>query len=67
MKLFTKLTLFITLSKMAVAGLFILILPLLVEDIAYKYNDFYLREQKKKVLQVIQKNGIDAYLQGEEN
>lgn len=67
MKLFTKLTLFITLSKMAVVVLFVLVLPFLVEDIAYKYNDFYLREQKKKVLQVIRQNGIDAYLQGEEN
>ncbi|WP_212005699.1 sensor histidine kinase KdpD [Chitinophaga sp. HK235] len=66
MKLFTKLTLFITLSKMAVAVLFVLLLPLLVEDIAYKYNDFYLREQKKKVLQVIHQNGIEAYLQGED-
>jgi len=52
---------------MAVVILFVLVLPFLVEDIAYKYNDFYLREQKKKVLQVIRQNGIDAYLQGEEN
>ncbi|NLR66809.1 HAMP domain-containing histidine kinase [Chitinophaga varians] len=66
MKLFTKLTLFITLSKMAVALLFVLLLPVLVEDIAHQYNDYYLREQKKKVLQVIQQNGIDAYLQGED-
>ncbi|QJB39114.1 HAMP domain-containing histidine kinase [Chitinophaga oryzae] len=66
MKLFTKLTLFITLSKMAVALLFVLLLPVLTEDIAHQYNDYYLREQKKKVLQVIRQNGIDAYLQGEE-
>ncbi|MEV4887643.1 HAMP domain-containing histidine kinase [Chitinophaga ginsengisegetis] len=67
MKLFTKLTLFITLSKMAIAILFVLLLPFLVEDIAFRYNDNYLKEQKKKVLSVIWKNGIDAYLQGEEN
>ena len=67
MKLFTKLTLFITLSKMVIAILFVLLLPLLVEDIAFRYNDYYLKEQKKKVLQVVWKNGIDAYLEGEES
>lgn len=67
MKLFTKLTLFITLSKMAIAILFVLLLPLLVEDIAFRYNDYYLKEQKKKVLQVVWKNGLDAYLEGEES
>ncbi|PSL47356.1 signal transduction histidine kinase [Chitinophaga niastensis] len=67
MKLFTKLTLFITLSKMVIAILFVLLLPFLVEDIAFRYNDYYLKEQRKKVLNVIWKNGIDAYLQGEEN
>lgn len=51
---------------MAVALLFVLLLPVLTEDIAHQYNDYYLREQKKKVLQVIQQNGIDAYLQGED-
>ncbi|MEC5143965.1 HAMP domain-containing sensor histidine kinase [Chitinophaga sp. 212800010-3] len=66
MKLQTKLTLFITLSKMAVATLFILLLPWLVESIAFKYNDSYLKEQKKKVLRVIAKDGIDTYLQGEQ-
>lgn len=67
MKLFTKLTLFITLSKMAIAILFVLLLPVLVEDIAFRYNDYYLKEQKKKVLEVVWKNGIEAYLQGEES
>ncbi|WP_295124750.1 HAMP domain-containing sensor histidine kinase [uncultured Chitinophaga sp.] len=65
MKLFTKLTLFITLSKLAVVLLFVLILPTLVDNIARQYNDFYLSQQKKKVLNVINKNGIDFYLQGE--
>ncbi|AWO02057.1 two-component sensor histidine kinase [Chitinophaga alhagiae] len=67
MKLFTKLTLFITLSKLAIVVLFVLLLPFLVNTIAYQYNDFYLKEQKKKVLDVIAENGIDTYLQGEEN
>lgn len=67
MKLFTKLTLFITLSKLAIVVLFVLLLPFLVDKIAGQYNDYYLQEQKKKVLDVINRNGIDAYLQGEEN
>ena len=48
MKLFTKLTLFITLSKLAIVVLFVLLLPFLVDRIAEQYNDYYLREQKKK-------------------
>lgn len=65
MKLFTKLTLFITLSKLGIVVLFVWVLPFLVNRIAYQYNDYYLKEQKKKVLNVIAKSGIDAYLQGE--
>lgn len=67
MKLFTKLTLFITLSKTVIVLLFVMLLPLLVDRIAYQYNDYYLKEQKKKVLNVIRKNGVEAYFQGEEN
>lgn len=67
MKLITKLTLFITLSKAAIVILFVLLLPLLVDNVASAYNDYYLGEQKKKVLSIIQQNGIDFYLQGEDN
>lgn len=65
MKLFTKLTLFITLSKLAIVVLFVLLLPALVNNIASEYTNYYLREQKKKVLKAINTNGIDYYLQGE--
>ena len=67
MKLLTKLNLFITLSKLAIVLLFVLILPLLVERIAFNYTNSYLREQQKKVLDIISKDGIDYYLQGEES
>jgi len=50
---------------MAVAIFFVMLLPLLVNSIAYQYNDYYLKEQKKKVMNVIGKNGVEAYLQGE--
>ncbi|WP_207421729.1 sensor histidine kinase [Desertivirga brevis] len=67
MKLLTKLTLFITLSKLAIVVLFVFLLPNLIERIASRYTDDYLREQKKKVMNIISKNGIDYYLQGEES
>ena len=42
-----------------------MLLPLLVEGIAARYTDYYLQEQKKKVLDIIDSNGVDYYLQGE--
>ena len=65
MKLLTKLTLFITLSKLAIVILFISILPVLVERISSGYTNYYLGQQKKEVLKVIDRNGIDYYLQGD--
>jgi signal transduction histidine kinase len=65
MKLLTKLTLFITLSKLLIVVLFVLLLPLLVKKISFQYTNYYLGQQKKKVLAVIEKNGIDYYLQGD--
>lgn len=67
MKLLGKLTLFITLSKLAIVGLFIVVLPLLVERIASTYTNNYLLEQKQKVLEVVAKNGLDYYLEGEDS
>jgi len=65
LKLLTKLTLFVTLSKLAIVTLFVWLLPLLVEKIAFQYTNYYLDQQKKKVLKVINQNGIDYYLQGD--
>ncbi len=67
MKLLTKLTLFITSSKLIIVLLFVLSLPFLVEQIASEYTNNYLIQQKQKVLEVIKKNGIDYYLQGAES
>jgi two-component system sensor histidine kinase ArlS len=66
-KLFTKLTLFITLSKLAIVLLFVLSLPFLVERIASEYTNNYLRQQQLKVKEVIDKNGIDFYLEGSDS
>lgn len=67
LKLFTKLTLFITLSKLAIVALFVWLLPLLVDKVAFEYTNTYLKEQKKKVLKEIEQNGIDFYLQGDDS
>lgn len=67
MKLISKLTLFVTLSKLAVVLLFVFVLPYLISDIARGYTDLYLQQQKEKVLDVISKDGVNSYLQGEES
>jgi len=65
LKLLTKLTLFITLSKMLIVVLFVWLLPYLISVVSFRYTNYYLGEQKKKVMAVIEKNGIDYYLQGD--
>jgi len=65
--LISKLTLFITLSKLAIVLLFVLTLPYLIGGIARTYTDYYLRQQQEKVLEVVSKNGVESYLQGEES
>jgi len=45
--------------------LFVLLLPSLVNYASFEYSNYYLAQQKKKVLSVIDKNGIDYYLQGD--
>lgn len=65
MKLRSKLTLYTTLSKTAIVLLFILLLPRLVNDVAFQYTNYSLQEQKKEVMSEINKNGIDYYFQGD--
>jgi signal transduction histidine kinase len=45
----------------------VLILPYLIGQIASSYTDYYLQQQQKKVLEVVAKNSVDSYLQGEES
>ncbi|TKC06052.1 sensor histidine kinase [Pedobacter frigoris] len=67
MKLSSKLVYFITGSKLIVVLLFVLSLPFLVQQIASEYTNYSLREQRKEVISVIQKKGIDYYLQGDDS
>jgi signal transduction histidine kinase len=65
LKLLNKLTLFITLSKLLIVVLFVSLLPKLVNYVSFRYSNIYLEQQKQKVLDVIRKNGLDYYLQGD--
>ncbi|MBA4167505.1 MAG: hypothetical protein H0X41_08195 [Chitinophagaceae bacterium] len=65
MKLLNKLTLYHTLSKTALVLLFTTLLPLLVKEVASRYTNTALQDQKQKVLQTIDKNGIEYYFQGD--
>ncbi len=67
MKLSTKLTLFITGSKLIIVLVFVLALPFLVKSIASEYTNYTLKQQRKKVLDIVKKSGVDYYLQGEDN
>ena len=65
MKLLSKLTLYATISKTAIVLLFIGLLPGMVSGVASRYTNYYLEEQKKKVIQNIIRNGIDYYFEGD--
>lgn len=67
MRLSTKLTLFVTLSKLAIVLVFVLALPFAVDYISARYTDNVLKQQKKKVLREIKEKGIEYYLDGQES
>lgn len=67
MKLSSKLILFITGSKIAVVLLFIILLPFLINGIVSEYTNYSLRRQQDKVIRIVQKNGINHYLQGDDS
>jgi len=43
----------------------VFLLPSLVGYVSFQYSNYYLRQQKQKVLSEIKQNGIDYYLQGD--
>ena len=65
MKLLTKLTLFTTISKLVIVLLFVWLLPVLADRVAFEYANNRLQQQERKVFAVIEKNGIDYYLDGD--
>jgi signal transduction histidine kinase len=67
MKLSTKLTLFITGSKLVIVLLFVAALPVLVREIASQYTNYTLEQQRKQVLSIIKEKGLDFYLEGDDS
>lgn len=67
MKLLTKLTLFSTVSKLLIVILFVLLLPVLMQQIASRNTNKALEQQRAKVVKEINQNGIDYYMQGQED
>nr|WP_068886665.1 HAMP domain-containing sensor histidine kinase [Pedobacter panaciterrae] len=67
MKLSSKLILFITGSKLAIVLLFIISLPFLVDGIVSEYTNYSLRRQQDKVISIVNKKGINYYLQGDDS
>ena len=65
MKLLSKLTLFTTLSKVAILLLFVAMLPYLIDRVAFNTTNYQLHQQEEKVFSNIRTNGIDYYLEGD--
>ncbi|WP_184543862.1 sensor histidine kinase [Mucilaginibacter sp. FT3.2] len=62
MKLRTKLTLFNAISKLVIAVLFVLLVPVLIKNISSSYVDSKLIKQKNKLLQIVKSRGIETYI-----
>ncbi|PJJ80320.1 sensor histidine kinase [Mucilaginibacter auburnensis] len=62
MKLNTKLTLFNAISKLVIAVLFVLLVPVLIANISRNYVDNKLIRQKSKFLQIVEQQGIEDYI-----
>ncbi|RYY55957.1 MAG: HAMP domain-containing histidine kinase [Chitinophagaceae bacterium] len=65
MKLLSKLTLFTTVSKLAILLVFVAAIPYLVDRVAFNNTNYQLRQQEEKVFSNIRDNGIDYYLEGD--
>lgn len=67
MRLRTKLTLFNTLSKLVIVTIFVLLLPVLIQNINKIYADNRLHKDEEKVLQTVKDQGIKSYIQNGES
>lgn len=63
MKLQSKLALFNTVSKAVIVLLFVLVMPHIIHEIAILNTDQQLKEKKKKVLELINSEGISAFIE----
>jgi len=67
LKLRTKLTLFNTLSKLVIVVIFVLLLPVVIQNINKIYADNRLHKDEDKVLQTVRDQGIKSYIQNGES
>ncbi|TJZ59960.1 HAMP domain-containing histidine kinase [Sphingobacterium olei] len=67
MKLNHKLTLYFTLSKLIIFGVFVSSLPSLFDWYSVYTIDKFLQIQREKVFQDIKENGLDFYLEGQDS
>ncbi|MGN7784047.1 sensor histidine kinase [Niabella sp. 22666] len=65
MRLHTKLALFTTISTLTVLIIFVVLLPQIMQRVAFANTNHTLLQQKQKVLQQISATGIDYYLEGD--
>ena len=65
MRLNTKFTLYFTVSKLLLFGLFLLLLPIIFNWYSRYTIDRFLHTQQEMVFENIQFNGLDYYLQGD--
>ncbi len=65
MRLHTKLALFTTISTLTVLIVFVVLLPQIMQRVAFANTNHTLLQQKQKVLQQISETGIDYYLEGD--
>ena len=63
----TKLTLFNTLSKLVIVIIFVLLLPVVIQNINKIYADNRLHKDEEKVLQTVREQGIKSYIQNGES
>ncbi|RSK43976.1 sensor histidine kinase [Hymenobacter rigui] len=66
MRLEAKLALFNALSKLLLVLLGAVVIPPIVSRVAVAHTDQRLHEKREEVLQLIQRDGISAFVQGEE-
>jgi two-component system sensor histidine kinase ArlS len=62
LKLKTKLTLFNAISKLVIVVLFVLLVPMLIDNVSSNYVDNKLIKQKNKLLQIVKTDGIKNYI-----
>ncbi|GAB3015987.1 hypothetical protein GCM10027051_20140 [Niabella terrae] len=64
-RLYTKQALFSSASTLVIIALFVLLLPELMQRIAFNNTNKALRKQEAKVMDEIRRNGVDYYLNGD--